>query len=203
MQHSLKRFMLVCLMLAMSLTGLVTVINAQDEAAAGPVQGFFFVQATAGTLEEGEDETYLLTLEGVPDSLDWVVSTPEYFAGGYETAVVVSEWAANVDEPLSTTALLRLEDTTLRLIAGTPVYDPMAGTLTLQVSAVEAFPVEEDSKKKGSDIPDEFDAATLTLVLDDAFSVGLATGSEILAAEGRVSRSDDKQRPGAPRPKRP
>ena len=135
--------------------------------------------------------------------VDWAVSTPELFAGGYETALLVSEWAANADEALTTTALLRLEDTTLRVIAGMPSYDPMSGQIILQVTAVEVFPLEIDPKQKGTGIPEEFEGATLTLVLDDAFSAGLVNGNEIMVAEGRVPRGEEKSRPGAPRPKRP
>lgn len=185
-----------------ALIGLFTVmvgyaVVSQDE----EVSGFYVATAMSGTLEESGDGVYQLTLEGVPANLTWMVSAPEYFAGGYETSVFAAEWSANVDVPLTATAMLQLEDVTLRMTAGMASYDPMSSTFTLQVSNVEAFPVEEpDSKdKKGSDIPEEFETSSLIIVVDNAFDAGMAMGSQILEEEGRVTRSNQSQRPGAPR----
>lgn len=189
----------------LALLGLLTVmvgyvVVSQDE----EVSGFYVANAMSGTLEETGDGVYQLTLEAVPPILTWMVNKPEYFAGGYETVVFAAEWSANVDAPLSATVMLQLEELTLRMTAGMPAYDPMTSTFTLQVSNVEAFPVEEaDSKKgKGSGIPEEFDGASLIVVVDNAFDAGMARGGEILEEEGRVTRSNQSQRPGAPRQSR-
>jgi hypothetical protein len=190
---------LVCLWLVVLSFGWQ--LNAQDSAST--TQGFYVVATAGGTLTEISDGTYELKLTEVPALLDWMVSSPEYFAGGYDTALLVAEWSANTDELLTTTAMLRLEDVILRMTVGKPAYDTLTGELTLEATAVEAFPLEEDSKKKGGSIPDEFEAGTLTLVLDPAFDTGLIAGATILEEEGRVSRDDDANRPGPPRQERP
>ncbi|HEX2615170.1 MAG TPA: hypothetical protein VHL10_06735, partial [Nitrososphaera sp.] len=135
-------FLVICAVLLM---GVMQIAKAQDEAPA--VSGFILLSGTSGTLEEGDDDVYELTLEEVRPNAVWVLNAPQYFSGWYDTALLASHWAANTETPLTATVLLQTETVTLRMTASQPAYDPMLGTLTLQVSAVEAFPVEEEKGK--------------------------------------------------------
>jgi hypothetical protein len=141
--------------------------NAQEDVYAG----FFIQKAESGTMTDNGDGTYTLALQGVGNSFEWLVTSPNAGLGYVDNGEVALDWAS-VPDGLEATAILETQDATLSLTLTGPEYDSMAGSFSYNATII----VPEGEK----DVPavPEFDAATLYIVADTAFVNGLATGAQ-------------------------
>ena len=165
MKH-LRRSLLFIFVLVLSFT----VVNAQDD----PVSGLFVQGAEYGTLiDDGESIT--LSLFDVAEFVPFLFSAPRLNAGRALSASFYGDWGAA--EELVGTGLLETEPATIFLALSAPSYDPVAGTLSFDVTIDDIILSDPDSKD--DEAPEEFDEATLFITIDSLFIAGLTEGQSL------------------------
>lgn len=144
-------------------------ITAQEDEA---VQGTYIQTAENGSFWEEDGVTYL-TLEAVPESILWTITTPTFRGGVYETLSFVGDWGF-ATENLSTDGILTTENESIKVILSQPEYDSEAGTVTYVVTVEEIVPFDEDAKDPIT--PETFETATLFIYMDNDFYTALRDG---------------------------
>lgn len=134
-------------------------------------------EATSGVLVDNGDETYTLTLEGVDESLPYLMDDTEAPDGGVlESAKLLDAWAA-VEGLASQGAVLQTPEATVLVTLSAPVFDFISGSVSYTVT-VEGVVQEEGAPEVL--LPEVFEEATLYIIVSEEFWAGLAEGYEIL-----------------------
>lgn len=138
----------------------------------GVYAGYFVQDAESGTVVDNGDGTYTLTLAGVAEDVNWLFTSPESGFGYINVGQLALDWAANPDG-LEAEAILEVGDMVAELVVGAPVYSLEEATISYVVT-----PVVLEGEKDAPEIAEEFEAATLYIVADNAFITGLQAGSD-------------------------
>jgi hypothetical protein len=129
--------------------------------------GVYLQTAQSGMFADNGDGTYMLTLEGVPETMTWAMILPVMSLKTVNTGTILLYWEANGD--VSTPAALQVGDVNVRMTLDAPTYDA-AGTATFQVQ-VEA--IQDPQNSKDPTLPMSFDASTLSIAWSPDFQAGL------------------------------
>lgn len=154
-------------------------------------------EASSGVLVDNGDGTYTLTLEGVDESLPYLIDNGDApDAGVLETAKVMDAWAAV--EGLSVQgAVLQTADATVLVTLSAPVFDFISGSVSYTAS-VDAIVQEEGAPEVA--LPEVFEETTLYILVSEEFWAGLAEGYETLGLrdpkECRKCDPDPEDYPG-------
>lgn len=159
---------------------LVPTVFAQDTSeteGAIPPSIIMVQEATSGVLVDNDDDTYTLMLEGVDESLPYLMDDAESPDGGVlESTKLLDAWAA-VDGLVSEGAVLQTPDATILVTLSAPVFDFISGSVSYTVT-VEGVVQEEGAPEVL--LPEVFEDATLYIVASEEFWAGLAEGYQIL-----------------------
>ncbi|MBI5958806.1 MAG: hypothetical protein HY866_08730 [Chloroflexi bacterium] len=134
--------------------------------------GFFIQEAESGTMIDNMDGTYTLTLEGVGEDTEWLVSTPYAGVGAVSTGELAQIWASHPDG-LVAQAVLEIDDVVVSLSLTAPVFD--AENESISYTATVVVP---EGEKDAPEVAAEFESAVLYIVTDDALLDGLKVGAE-------------------------
>ena len=187
-----SRIGLVLLILALILP--LTPAGAQEEVEiAEDLSGFYTVNATSGALAPNDgDETYTLTLQGVPETLAVVVDKPYLFAWRVSTLFLIGNWAAAPGD-LEASAVLEVDGVTVWLTLTAPAYDDEAQTLSFTAQVTGVYN-EDDTKETKA--PESFETAALFIYTDHDFEASLLAG--LAERGGRFPRRDRRIPPRKP-----
>lgn len=166
----------------------LAVLNAQDdeEVLSDVAYGTFIVPAQSGTLVEATEDLFTLTLEGVPESLQWFISMDAVSAGQYLSIEFSSDWSfASQEELLVAEAVLLTENETITLMISEPDY--FDGVFSYAATIISIQPFDETIDADNADIPESFESATLFIPLFPEFAGGLQAGMEAREASMRGS----------------
>lgn len=134
-------------------------------------------EASSGVLVDNGDDTYTLTLEGVDESLPYLMDDAEAPDGGVlESAKLLDAWAA-VEGLASEGAVLQTPEATVLVTLSAPVFDFISGSVSYTV-IVEGVVQEEGAPEVL--LPEVFEESTLFIIVSEEFWAGLAEGYEIL-----------------------
>lgn len=159
------RLIVVALLVVTMLSAVVA--RADEEI---PV-GFFIQNAVSGTMVDGGDGTYTLTLEGVGESVSWLVTAPYQGVAEFNTGQLALAWVS-ASEGFEVSGLFQIGDTTFSLNLSNPMYDVEQGAITYTAAVVVP-----EGEKEAPEVPESFDAATLYIIADDVFMQGLQEGA--------------------------
>lgn len=165
----------------------LAILNAQDDEIVEDIAyGTFIMPAESGSLVEAADDLFTLTLEGVPESLQWFINVDAIGAGQYLSIEFSSDWSfASQEELLVAEAVLLTENETVTLMIFEPNYFDGVFSYAAQVISIEPF--DETIEADKADLPETFDSATLFIPLFPEFATGLQVGMEAREASMRGS----------------
>lgn len=172
-------------------------IQAQDEvetSVAAELSGAYIVPSESITIEAGEDDTFVVTISGAEETLNWVITQPLMSAGTSQAFDFFENWLASPDE-LTTEGIIQTEDAVISLTLSAPRFDPEEFTLTFTALAAEATAFDEDAKD-GAEIEGTFDGATLYISNTTDFTFGILAGMEERLASTRTSFGSQQCTPG-------
>jgi hypothetical protein len=134
--------------------------------------GFFIQEAASGTMVDNMDGTYTLTLTGVGEETDWLLTSPYAGISSVSTGELALIWSSNPDG-LAANAVLEVGDVSVSLSLTAPVFDAENEAVTYTASVIVP-----EGEKDAPEVPAEFEAAYLYIVTDDALMDGLKIGAE-------------------------
>ncbi len=152
------------------------VLYAQDEPEEQEVAyGTFIISASSGSLTEASGETLTLTLEGVPDMIQWFINTDGISAGLYFSTDFNGDWGfASEDGPLVAEAILVTANETITLLISEPSF--FEGVFTYAATVVSIIPADEAIDPDKAELPESFDSITLFIPLYPDLSASLIEG---------------------------
>ena len=156
---------------------LFSFVSAQEESV--DFSSYYIQSATAGSLTDNGDGTYLLSLENVPLITPWLIYSPEGRAGSYETRGLTDDWAFL--EGVQRSAMLEIDGVTLFLTITNPTYDDLFYTATYQVTIDNMMAADPTITEP----PTSFGRSTLFFSSDSVFEAQLAQAFIDRNKEGR------------------
>jgi hypothetical protein len=150
--------------------------------------GILIQPATSGTLNPNGDGSFTLTLEDAPDSTGvfiWDVpdSTGVFndnFSALYDNGNFFNDWDSS-PETIIAHALLELDGMTFLLAITNPTYDNGVVTYTVAIGGIKLL----DSDNTILYCPEEFEAVTLYILLNENIFNALQAGREAFLGGGR------------------
>jgi hypothetical protein len=140
--------------------GMAGAQDGDDDDALSSFEAVLLLHAESGTMAANDDDSYTLTLEGVPEDYTLVFAGPMFI---YSVSVdrLTTAWTADEEEMVSAEAVLNAAGVNAQVDLSMPQYDADASTLTFNAILNNLVPVEPGEIVK--DPAESFEDAILSI----------------------------------------
>ena len=189
---SLHRIMLFGLLVVLPLS--ILTAQDEDEASEANATGAYVIDASEGNFQEADQDTLTLTLIGVPDLIQYVLTSNPFAAGQYSTVEFEGDWNfASEESLLALDAILSLEEINVHVTLSDPSYLDGVLSFEAEIEMIDILDPEENDDK--AELPDAFQDATLYVPLYPEVAEALIAGRAARVNSARRNVFDPGQCP--------